>query len=77
MLHIFTTKGVKQLVNGHTMLKTPVLVPITEIKQLWGWLVLGWVTAWEHHVLLAILLPIKIDTKSGFETHKSAEDTRA
>ena len=25
---------------------------ITAVKQGWAWLVLGWVTAWEHHVLL-------------------------
>ena len=29
--------------------------PITEVKQHWAWLVLGWVTAWEHQVLLASL----------------------
>ena len=29
--------------------------PITEVKQNWAWLVLGWVTAWEHHLLLATL----------------------
>ena len=27
--------------------------PITEVKQRWARLVLGWVTAWEHRVLLA------------------------
>ena len=27
---------------------------ITAVKQRWAWLVLGWVTAWEHHVLLTI-----------------------
>ena len=27
--------------------------PITEVKQRWAQLVLGWVTAWEHRVLLA------------------------
>ena len=26
---------------------------ITEVKQHWARLVLGWVTAWEHRVLLA------------------------
>jgi hypothetical protein len=26
--------------------------PITEAKQHWAWLVLGWVTAWKHHALL-------------------------
>ena len=26
---------------------------ITAVKQRWAWLVLGRVTAWEHHVLLA------------------------
>ena len=26
--------------------------PITKVKQHWAWLLLGWVTAWEHHVLL-------------------------
>ena len=25
--------------------------PITEVKQRRAWLVLRWVTAWEHHVL--------------------------
>ena len=25
----------------------------TEVKQCWAWLVLGWVTAWEHRMLLA------------------------
>ena len=28
---------------------------ITAVKQHWAWLVLGWVTAWEHHVLLALI----------------------
>ena len=27
--------------------------PISEVKQRWVWLVLGWVTAWEHQMLLA------------------------
>ena len=27
--------------------------PITEVKQRWARLVLGWVTAWEHWVLLS------------------------
>jgi len=27
--------------------------PITEVKQRWARLVLGWVTAWEHRVMLA------------------------
>ena len=27
--------------------------PITAVKQPWAWLVLRWVTAWEHRVLLA------------------------
>ena len=27
---------------------------ITEVKQRWAWLVLGWVTAWEHQVLLLL-----------------------
>ena len=30
--------------------------PITEVKQRWARLVLGWVTAWEPRVLLASLL---------------------
>ena len=29
--------------------------PITEVKQCWARLVLGWVTAWEHWVLLAFI----------------------
>ena len=28
--------------------------PITEVKQRWARLVLGWVTAWEHRVPLAM-----------------------
>ena len=28
--------------------------PITEVKQCWARLVLGWETAWEHWVLLAL-----------------------
>ena len=31
--------------------------PITEVKQRWARLVLGWVTAWEHRVLLALFFP--------------------
>ena len=27
---------------------------ITEVKQRWAWLVLGWETAWEHQVLLSL-----------------------
>ena len=30
--------------------------PITEVKQRRAWLVLGWVTAWEHRVLLTSFL---------------------
>ena len=29
--------------------------PISEVKQRWVWSVLGWVTAWEHQMLLAFL----------------------
>ena len=29
--------------------------PISEVKQRGAWLVLGWVTAWEHQVLLAFI----------------------
>ena len=29
--------------------------PISEVKQRWVWLVLGWVTAWEYQMLLAFL----------------------
>lgn len=28
--------------------------PITEVKMHWAWLVLKWVTVWEHHVSLAL-----------------------
>ena len=42
-------------VYGHTMLNTPVLVSITEVKQHWVKLVPGWVTAWEYLVQEAIL----------------------
>ena len=34
--------------------------PITEIKQCWARLVLGWVTAWEHWVLLALFTFVPI-----------------
>ena len=30
--------------------------PITEVKERWARLVLGWVTAWEHRVLLSFSL---------------------
>ena len=33
--------------------------PITEVKQCWARLVLGWETAWEHWVLLALLTSLK------------------
>ena len=33
---------------------------ITAVNQRWAWLVLGWVTAWEHHVLLAFFLTFGI-----------------
>ena len=29
--------------------------PISEAKQGWAWLVLGWETAWEYQVLYAFL----------------------
>ena len=32
--------------------------PITEVKQRWARLVLGWVTAWEHRVLLSSFSPL-------------------
>ena len=31
--------------------------PITEVKQRRAWLVLRWVTAWEHHVLYTFFYP--------------------
>ena len=31
---------------------------ITEVKQRWAWLVLGWVTAWEHQVLLSFFFTL-------------------
>ena len=30
--------------------------PISEVKQRWVWLVLGWVTAWEYQMLLAFYI---------------------
>ena len=35
--------------------------PITEVKQRRAWLVLGWVTAWEHRVQLAIFFFVCVD----------------
>ena len=32
---------------------------ITAVNQRWAWLVLGWVTAWEHHVLLAFFFNVR------------------
>ena len=32
--------------------------PITAVKQRWVWSVLGWVTAWEHQMLLAFCHPL-------------------
>ena len=34
--------------------------PITEVKQRRAWLVLRWVTAWEHHVLYTFLFHFNI-----------------
>ena len=38
--------------------------PISEGKQRWVWSVLGWVTAWEHQMLLAFL-PLLLGTTNG------------
>ena len=45
------------IVYSHTMLKTPVLILITEVKQHWAVLVLGWVTA---HYSLCLLLRFRL-----------------
>ena len=42
--------------------------PITEVKQCWARLVLGWVTAWEHWVLLAHTFTLE---GRGFESRSS------
>ena len=39
-------------VNVHTTLQSTSSRPITEVKQRWARLVPGWVTAWEHRVML-------------------------
>ena len=36
--------------------------PITEVKQRRAWSVLGWVTAWEHQVLLASFFFFKVNS---------------
>ncbi|RUS68532.1 hypothetical protein EGW08_023707, partial [Elysia chlorotica] len=33
--------------------------PITEVKQRRAWLVLRWVTAWEHHVLRRVFVTLR------------------
>ena len=33
---------------------------ITAVKQRWACLVLGWVTAWEHHVLLVFFTSAQV-----------------
>ena len=43
--------------------------PITEVKQHWAWLVLGWVTAWEPQVLLPFLFSVRIYNKCIIEQH--------
>ena len=43
--------------------------PITEVKQHWAWLVLGWVTAWEHHVLLVLFFSFSLLLLIIFITH--------
>ena len=53
------------------MLKTPVLVPITEVKQHWAALVLGWVTAWEYAVLYASFFPLFELTTVAYKYHIS------
>ena len=42
--------------NGHTTLNIPVLVRSLKVKQRWAGLVLGWETAWEFPVLLALFV---------------------
>ena len=44
--------GATSLGNGHTTLNSTSSRLITEVKQCWARLVLGWVTAWEPRVLL-------------------------
>ena len=51
----------KLLPEAHSQWQRPYHVentgsrPITEDKQRWVWLVLGWVTAWEYQMLLSFL----------------------
>ena len=40
--------GATSLGNGHTTLNSTSSRLITEVKQCWARLVLGWVTAWEY-----------------------------
>ena len=44
--------------------------PISEVKQRWVWSVLGWVTAWEHQMLLAFL-PLLRTTNGDVQTWPS------
>ena len=40
--------------------------PISEVKQRWVWLVLGWVTAWEHQMLL-VLQFCYVESRGNFD----------
>ena len=44
----------QSVANGHTTLTASVLVRSPKLSNVWPRLVLGWVTAWEHRVLLAL-----------------------
>ena len=63
-LHQVPTNVIAQVVSesyGYESCQRPYHVehtssrPITEVKQHWARIVLGWETAWEHRVLLAFL----------------------
>ena len=47
--------------------------PITEVKQRWALLVLGWVTAWEHRVLLAFYFCLGVGVVQLFQHSLSVE----
>ena len=47
--------GATSLGNGHTTLNSTSSRLITEVKQCWARLVLGWVTAWEPRGAVAKL----------------------
>jgi hypothetical protein len=58
VLQLLVSRSLKSLIYFITYIQK---VLMTEVEQHWAWLVLGWVTAWEHHMPLAFHLGHEAD----------------